>query len=275
MVDLPQLAGSYSPGASPSISDPGNGRGVPTLSLIVPTLNEAKNIPTLVRWLEKVLRGIAHEIVVVDDSSSDGTADVAESLRGRHPSLRVLRRTRNFGLSAAIIDGFRNARGDLLGVMDADLQHDPRILPGLVAALVDHDVAVGSRYAFRGRTRGWSWLREAQSRLASWVTRQSLRLSTKDPLSGFFVLRRSVFEEVESGLSNRGWKVLLEILASAPYARVAEVPFTFRPRRQGQTKMSWHVVAAWLGSVVDLRRARRGRRPTEYRSRGPRRVALP
>jgi dolichol-phosphate mannosyltransferase len=213
--------------------------------------------------------------VIVDDSSTDGTAEVAESLRTRHPSLRVLRRTRDFGLSAAIIDGFRTARGDFLGVIDADLQHDPQILSELVGALADHDVAIGSRYAFRGRTCGWSWLREVQSRLASAATRWALQIPTKDPLSGFFVLRRSVFQQVESALSNRGWKVLLEILACAPYARVAEVPFTFRPRREGRTKMNWRVIAAWARSLLELRRARRDRECREGRVPAPGRIALP
>jgi dolichol-phosphate mannosyltransferase len=187
----------------------------------------------------------------------------------------VLRRTRDFGLSAAIIAGFRAARGEFLGVIDADLQHDPRILPELVAALVDHDIAVGSRYAFRGRTCGWSRLREAQSRLASWVTRRALRIPTKDPLSGFFVLRRLVFDEVQAVLSNRGWKVLLGILARAPYARIAEVPFTFSPRREGRTKMNWRVVVAWAGSLLELRRARRDQECWEGRVPAPGRIALP
>ena len=261
--------------ATASALDQGRPDSLPALSLIVPTLNEAANLPTLVRFVERALRGISHEILVVDDSSTDGTAEVAEALRCRHPRLRVIRRTRDFGLSAAIIHGFREARGAFLGVIDADLQHDPRILPELIGALSDHDVAIGSRYAFRGRTCGWSWLREAQSRLASWVTRRALRIPTRDPLSGFFVLRRSVFEEVESVLSSRGWKLLLEILASAPYARVAEVPFTFRPRRQGQTKMTWRVVAAWGRSLVELRRTFRCRGLAGTGAPPQQRVALP
>lgn len=246
----------------------------PRVSLIVPTLNEAENLPRLLRLLDRSLRGLSHEILIVDDSSRDGTAEIAEGLRSRHPSIRVLRRTRDFGLSAAIIAGFRAARGEFLGVIDADLQHDPRILPELVAALADYDVAIGSRYAFRGRTCGWSWVREAQSRLASAVTRRALGIPAKDPLSGFFVLRRSVFQEVESALSSRGWKVLLEILASAPNARVAEVPFTFRPRREGRTKMNWRVVAAWAGSLLELRRARLEQERAQARVSVPGRMAL-
>ena len=205
----------------------------PLLSLVIPTLNEAENLPPLVRWLERSLRGVPHEIIVVDDSSSDGTAEVAERLRTRYPAVRVERRSSDFGLSAAIVYGFRKARGVLLGVMDADLQHDPRILPELIAALSDHDIAIGSRYAFRGRTCGWSWLREAQSRLAAKFTRWFLKISAKDPLSGFFVLRREVFETVVSGLSSRGWKVLLRDSRSRPSCACRRGPLYLPPAETG------------------------------------------
>jgi dolichol-phosphate mannosyltransferase len=249
--------------------------GRPLFSLVVPTLNEAENLPSLVRWLERSLRKIPHEIIVVDDSSSDGTADVAERLATRYPTVRVERRSSDLGLSAAIVHGFRKARGAFLGVIDADLQHDARIVPELIAALADHDIAIGSRYALRGRTCRWSWLREAESRLAATFTRWFLRIPLKDPLSGFFALRREVFETVVSGLSSRGWKVLLEILAHAPGARVVEVPYTFYPRRQGTTKMNGRVVTAWLRSLFELRRARRRQEIAQLGRPLPGRVALP
>lgn len=249
-----------SPGRLRTRSDARVGSAVlatlPDLSLIVPTLNEAENLPRLLRMVSRALRGISHEIIVADDASRDETARVAEDLRATYPALRILRRTANFGLSAAIVDGFRNARGSVLAVMDADLQHDPRVLPGLIAALSDHDIAIGSRYAFCGRTCGWSKLREIESRLAAFVTQAALGICVRDPLSGFFMMRRQVFTAVEAGLSTRGWKLLLEILALSPAARVAEVPFTFRARRAGKTKMSMRVVGAWLTSLVNLRRQR-------------------
>jgi dolichol-phosphate mannosyltransferase len=150
------------------------------------------------------------------------------------------------------LDGFAAARGSFLGVMDADLQHDVQILPDLVRALRDHDIAVGSRYAFSGKTAGWSALRELQSRLASGLTRMLLGIAPRDPLSGFFVLRRSVYEAVGANLTPRGWKILLDILTRAPWAHVAEIPFTFGPRRHGHTKMNGRVITAWLRQLAAL-----------------------
>lgn len=230
----------------------------PTLSLIVPTLNEAPNLRPLLGRLARALRGVPHEILIVDDASTDGTADVAETLRERFPALRILRRTRDFGLSASIVDGFRSARGGILGVIDADLQHDPGALPRLLAAVRDRaDIAIGSRYAFEGRTCGWSLIRAAESRLAAFVTHRALGIPVRDPLSGFFLLRREVFESVAPRLEGRGWKLLLEILAHVPAARVVEVPYTFRARTRGRTKMSAKVARVWMAELFRLRSLRR------------------
>ena len=217
-------------------------------------LNEARNLPILFKRLRRSLLGIAHEVIVADDASTDGTADLAEDLAANCGEVRVLRRTSNFGLSQAILDGFQAARGDVLGVMDADLQHDPRVLPNLLQATETADIAIGSRYAFQGKTCGWSFLREVESRLAALVTRTMLGLKVADPLSGFFLLRREVFESVAPALQARGWKLLLEILALSPGATVAEVPFTFRSRVRGKTKMNRRVVLAWLSELRRLRR---------------------
>jgi dolichol-phosphate mannosyltransferase len=224
----------------------------PSLSLVIPTLNEAPSLPHLLPRLQRALAAIPHEVLIVDDSSTDGTADLAEEMAQTWPAIRVIRRDGVPSLSGAVLDGFARARGAALGVMDADLQHDFHILPKLLAALRSADIAIGSRYAFQGRTRGWSALRELQSRLASGLTRSLLGIPARDPLSGFFVLRRSVYEAVDADLAPRGWKILLELLTRAPWARVAEVPYTFGPRRHGQTKMSGRVIAAWLAQLGAL-----------------------
>jgi dolichol-phosphate mannosyltransferase len=234
-------------------------------SVVVPTLNEAQNLPHLVRRVDRALRGIPHEVIVVDDGSTDGTAELADKLAATRPDVRVLHRPASErGLSAAILAGFSAARGDVLAVIDADLQHDPAVLPGLLAALDDHDVAIGSRYTFRGRTCGWSWLRELESRAAAALTRATLGIPVRDPLSGCFAIRRSAFNRVAPLLRPRGWKLLLDILASAPDIAVAEVPMTFRARCRGRTKMNARVVAAWLRQLRHLRKLRR-----EGASRGP------
>jgi GT2 family glycosyltransferase len=229
----------------------------PAFSLIVPTWNEAANIGPLLRRASRALKDVPHEILIVDDGSPDGTAAVAEDLaRQRYPRVRVVRRSGPRGLSAAVLDGFAAARGRTLGVMDADLQHDPRLLPDLVRRLEDHDLAVGSRYVFAGGCRGWSLLREAQSRAAASLTNRALRLGVKDPLSGYFALRRDVFERLRDRVSTDGWKILLELLAADPGLKVAEVGYVFRPRRRGHSKMRPEVVRAWLAALVRWRKAR-------------------
>lgn len=233
--------------------------GEAVLSLIIPTLNEAENVRPLLQRVDRVLAGTPSEIIFADDGSPDGTADVADRLRDAFPQVRVLRRTGEPGLAAAVLDGFRIARGRFLGVMDADLQHDETVLPALVEALETHDLAVGSRYTPKGSTSNWSRMRELQSRIAGSISRRALGLHVQDPLAGFFVLRRSVYESVAACLRPRGWKILLEILATLDDARIAEVPFTFRPRHAGCSKLGHGVVTSWLKQLIGLRRERRAR----------------
>jgi dolichol-phosphate mannosyltransferase len=227
----------------------------PSLSVVVPTLNEAENLRHLVRRLDRALGEHPHEILVVDDGSTDGTAEIAEQLAADRGNLRLLRRDpSDRGLSSAILAGFRSSRGEVLAVIDADLQHDPAVLPALLHACQHRDIAIASRYAFRGKTCGWSFVREVESRAAAWLTRRVLDLSVRDPLSGFFAIRRSAFDEIAGLLRPRGWKLLLDILASAPDMTVAEVPMTFRARCRGKTKMNGAVVIAWLRQLRELRR---------------------
>jgi dolichol-phosphate mannosyltransferase len=143
--------------------------------------------------------------------------------------------------------------------MDADLQHDATILPDLVRRLDDHDVAIGSRYVPDGGTSRWSRIRERQSRLAAWASRRLRGVGVQDPLSGYFVMRRSVYESVASCLRPRGFKILLEILATLDDASIAEVPFTFRPRHAGTSKLDHRVMLAWWSQLMGLRRERRAR----------------
>lgn len=256
VADLPDGPAAPAPAAARRpTSDPS---AAPVLSVVIPTWNEAPNVAPLCARLARALADVPHEILFVDDGSPDGTADLAERLAcAAYPRVRVLRRHGERGLSAAVLVGFAAARGRLLAVMDADLQHDPRALPSLVAAAARADVVVGSRYAFRGGCRGWSLLRRWQSRLAAGLTRRALGLAVRDPLSGFFVVRAEVFRRLRPRLSSVGWKILLEFLAADPALRAAEVPIAFRPRRRGASKMNGAVLRAWLAALLRLRRARR------------------
>ena len=209
------------------------------ISVAIPTYKEAAVIEETLRRTAAVLRatGEEFELIVVDDASGDGTAELAESLARELP-VRVLRRPGRLGLATAVVAGWQIARGDVLGIMDADLQHPPEVLRELVASLraENADLAVASRYVAGGGTSGWSWIR----RLISWA---GVRLGwavlpwtlgdVKDFGSGMFLVRAAVIEGVE--LKPLGIKTLLEILAKGKYQKLVEVPYVFRGRARGES----------------------------------------
>jgi dolichol-phosphate mannosyltransferase len=211
------------------------------VSIIVPTLNEAANIAPLCAALDRAMQAAGqagYEIVFVDDRSSDATADNAREREtetgGR---VRLLSRQGERSLSGAVIEGFTSARGDVMVVMDADLQHPPEVVPRLLAALADGaDVAVASRYAAGGDSE-LGWFRNLFSRTCTLLVRLSLgrEFRVSDPLSGFFALRRSVV--ADRRLAGSGFKILMEVLACGQYREVREVPFRFLQRERGQSKL--------------------------------------
>ncbi len=205
------------------------------LSIIVPTYNERDNLPLLVGRLFDALggSGIDAELIVVDDNSPDGTAAVAEALGTRY-RVRVVRRPGKKGLSSAVMEGWRAAEGDILGVMDADLSHPPEVIPRVVAPIRrgQADVSVGSRYCPGGATDGWPAYRRLVSRGASLMAKPLTSL--KDPMSGLIFFRRQVIQGVD--LNPRGFKIGLEILVKGHYNVVVEVPYTFRDRNAGKSK---------------------------------------
>lgn len=226
----------------------------PAASVILPTYNEAENIQAVISAVQAALREVPlHEILVVDDDSPDGTWRIVDDLGDLDHRIRCHRRLHKRGLASAIFDGLARAQGDVLVVIDADLQHDPEVIPSLVSALKQADVAVASRYAAGGATSSWSSTRRCMSRLATSLGRWASGLRISDPMSGFFALRRRTFRGVEAQLRPRGFKALLEILSKAPGAEVAEVPYTFRPRRAGTSKLGADVMLDYLLSLVELR----------------------
>ena len=224
----------------------------PSVSVVIPTYNEAENVPVLVERVAAVLshRGIDYELIVADDDSPDGTWQVAESLRARFPQVRVLRRTSgDKGLAATVVEGWRQARGELLGVLDADLQHPPEVLAKLLDAFADPsvDLAIASRYAPHGGSRGLNLIRKWLSRGASNLAQAVLPAAAHgvtDPMSGYFLLRRRVVERV--ALRPKGYKILLEVLGRGRYRRVVDVPFEFGRRLRGQSKLGAHVTRDYL-----------------------------
>jgi dolichol-phosphate mannosyltransferase len=232
----------------------------PLVSVIVPTYNERDNIVPLLDQVRAVLAGRAFEVLVVDDDSPDATWQVAEAYGGAHPEVSVLRRQGKRGLSAAIVEGFDRARGAVLAVMDADLSHDPALLPALVDAVEGGaDIAVGSRRIPGGGADVWPWHRRLGSEVATGLARRGLGVRLADPMSGYFALRRGVFDAVRHRIAPRGYKILLEIVARADPRAIVELPYVFRDRRQGVSKMTVRVALAYLASLWGLRCAARPR----------------
>jgi dolichol-phosphate mannosyltransferase len=213
------------------------------LSVISPTLNEAENIHHLVEQLGRALVGIDYEILIVDDDSPDQTWSIAHKISLTNPRVRVLRRTENRGLGMAVIDGFSHAGGDALACIDADLQHDPSILPKMVEELLrGSDVVVGSRYVEGGSAGKWDRVRRLQSWFATKSAQSLLGIDLKDPMSGYFLVWRKDFSEVKDQLDGRGFKILLELLTRIRGSSVKEVPYTFRPRTNGKSKLTGKII---------------------------------
>jgi dolichol-phosphate mannosyltransferase len=215
------------------------------LSIVVPTFNESKNIRELLARLERTLGDISWELVFVDDNSADGTHRLVREIARTDPRVRCLQRIGRRGLSSACIEGMFATAAPTIAVMDADLQHDERILPSLYEEIEKNgaDVAIGTRYADGGSTGQWDKRRISFSRLATRASNVVLKQKVSDPMSGFFMLRREVVENCVTKLSAVGFKILLDILAStkAPL-KIAEVPYTFRDRIAGESKLDEMVV---------------------------------
>jgi dolichol-phosphate mannosyltransferase len=209
------------------------------ISVIVPTLNEAENLPLLVPRISAALRGRRFEILIVDDRSGDGTEQACAELARDHPLRLITRRPTKEGLSGAVLKGMRQARGTLLVVMDADLQHPPEQIPHLLAPLErrEADFVLGSRYVAGGQTQEqWGLFRRLNSWVATVLARPFAGRIT-DPMSGFFALRRETYEQAER-LTPLGYKIALELMCKAPVERVAEVPILFATRARGQSKLT-------------------------------------
>lgn len=222
------------------------------VSLILPTYNEASNLTEVLERVHETLDPF--EVIVVDDDSPDKTWELAGSLQRNYPFLRVIRRVGRKGLSSAVTDGFESAKGDILMVMDADLQHDPKVLPKLAVAIEEGaDIAVASRYADGGDMADWGAVRKFLSRLATGVAHVLVPKGATDPMSGFFALRRPVYESVASSLRPSGFKILFEILAFLPRGtHLSEVPLHFGVRERGESKMTLFVQMQFLWQVVRI-----------------------
>jgi dolichol-phosphate mannosyltransferase len=233
--------------------------------LTVPTYNEVGNIERLVRavveQLEQAAPGDFH-VLIVDDSSPDGTGEVADRLAEEIPELSVLHRTKE-GLGRAYLAGFEHAvanGAELVAVMDADFSHDPAHLPALLAAAADSDVVLGSRYVEGGQIADWPPLRRLLSRGGSIYARTLLGVHVRDLTGGYKCFHREVLESIDPGsLRSQGYVFNIELTYRALLLgyRVTEIPIVFRDRTEGRSKMSLPVAIEALWLVPRLRRLRR------------------
>ncbi|MCO6040468.1 glycosyltransferase [Thermococcus alcaliphilus] len=222
------------------------------ISIIVPTYNERENLEELFERIAKALEGKEFEIIIVDDDSPDRTWEKAKELAKKYP-VKVIRRTDERGLSSAVIRGFEEARGEIFVVMDADLQHPPEVIPELIKAIESGaDIAIASRYVRGGKVENWYWWRKLISKGAIMIGRVALPKirGIRDPVSGFFALKREVVEGVE--LNPVGFKILLEILIKGRYSKVVEIPFTFGLRSSGESKLSNKQILNYLRHLYRL-----------------------
>ncbi len=226
----------------------------PDLAVIVPTLNERGNVKALVERLERVLAGVNWEVIFVDDDSPDGTAEAVWALERQHPRVRCIKRVGRRGLASACIEGMLATSARYYAVMDADLQHDETLLTRMYRLLKQEgvDVVVASRFHSESARDGLSEGRTRISRLGISLGRIVLNTSLSDPLSGFFMLRRSVFMEALPNLSAEGFKILLDILTSINRPlKIVEVPMHFRERRSGESKLSALVMLEYIMLIAD------------------------
>lgn len=228
-------------------------RSAPELAIVIPTFNEAGNVALIVAALDRVLRGITWEVLFVDDDSADGTARQAFALAKGDARVRCIRRIRRRGLSGATIEGMLSVSADVIAVMDGDLQHDEAALPAMLEAIrANADIAIATRFGGGAmEAGGLSPVRAVGSSLATRLAQTCLGTAVSDPLSGFFMIRRHVIHDLAPKLSTQGFKILLDILASSNGSlRIAEVPFTFRARKFGSSKIDSRVVLEYLSLVL-------------------------
>jgi dolichol-phosphate mannosyltransferase len=227
---------------------------VAELAVIVPTFNERANVSEVVDRLEDCLRGEAWEVIFVDDDSTDGTAARIREIARKNPRVRCLQRVGRRGLSSACVEGMLASSSPYLAVMDGDCQHDETVLPRMLEFLKggEADVVIGSRYTDGGGIGSWDASRAKMSRFATRLSRAVIRHDLSDPMSGFFALRREVLELSVRRLSSVGFKILLDIIASSPGPlRVQEVPYEFRTRHAGESKLDSQAMWGYLMLLAD------------------------
>ncbi|WP_066722070.1 glycosyltransferase [Sphingomonas pituitosa] len=225
------------------------------LAIVIPTFNERANVPLLIAKLDAALAGRAWEAIFVDDDSPDGTSDAARDIARRDPRVRVIQRIGRRGLSSACIEGMCATAAPCVAVIDGDLQHDETLLPKMLDALqadAGLDVVIGSRFCEGGCTGEWDSERVAKSAFATRLSRKVLKADLTDPMSGFFMIRSEIARKLVPVLSGIGFKILLDIMTASPKPlRFLELPYTFRVRTEGESKLDYVVAMEYLIALYD------------------------
>ena len=218
------------------------------VSIIIPTYNEAANIPLLVEEIFSTIdkSKIDAELIIVDDNSPDGTGKIAEELAAKFP-VKVVHRAGKLGLGSAVREGFSRSQRPYLGVMDADLSHDPQTLNRIIPLLNEYEIVLASRFEKGSVVEQWKWWRRLISQVGAVVTYLLTRV--KDPLSGYFFFHRQVIDSVP--LDTAGYKILLEILVKGHYKTIKEVPFHFRIRKFSTSKLGFGEYWLFLKQIVE------------------------
>jgi len=226
----------------------------PELAVVIPTLSEKDNVAPLVELLDAVLDGVSWEVIFVDDDSPDGTAKWIREISRLDRRVRCLQRIGRRGLTTACIEGALATSAPYVAVMDADMQHDEKLLPQMLSTLKSEpvDLVVGSRYVGGGGIGGWNSARASMSAFAARLSRLICKADIADPMSGFFMLRREVLEGALRRLSGQGFKILLDILASSPRPlQFRELPYEFRERQRGESKLDTLVAWEYMMLIAD------------------------
>ena len=224
------------------------------LSIIVPTFNERENVLALLERLQTVLNGTVFEVVFVDDDSPDGTAELVRQIARTAPRVRVIQRIGRRGLASAGLEGMLSSSAPYIAIMDADMQHDESVLPIMLEKIRSgrYDLVVGSRNIQGGGMGTFARERVALSQLGRRVSKLISRHELSDPMSGYFMLTRDFFDEVMRRTTGVGFKILLDLVASSPRpVRVAEVPYVFRTRKHGESKLDINVGVEYLYLISD------------------------
>lgn len=223
-------------------------------AVIVPVLNERDNVGPLLQDISIALAGIEWEVVFVDDGSTDGTIDLLESLALNDHRVRLVRRIGRRGLSSAVIEGFLATVAPVVSVIDGDRQHDERLLPEMFHAIAakDFQMAVGTRYAGGGSVGEWATARVRISKFATRLAGLVMKTPLSDPMSGFFAVRRETFIGLVPQLSKMGYKILLDVVASSKNPlRIIELPYEFRTRTAGESKLDNMVALEYVELLLD------------------------